>query len=41
MSEFAKSEMRREALAWGAALLIGAMPIARYLVIARGTSLFH
>jgi hypothetical protein len=38
---FARERMRREALAWGMALLIGALPVARYAVIARGGSLFH
>jgi len=41
LNRFATKQMRREALAWGAALLLGAMPVARYVVIARGGSLFH
>jgi hypothetical protein len=41
LSDFARREMRREALAWGTALLVGAMPVARYFLIAQGASLFH
>ncbi len=41
LSGFARERMRREALAWGAALLIGSLPVARYVIVARGASLFH
>jgi hypothetical protein len=38
--DFARERLRREALAWGAVILIAALPVARYLFVSGGASLF-
>lgn len=37
---FARERFRREALAWIAALVLGAIPVARYVLLSGGASLF-
>jgi hypothetical protein len=39
-ADFARERLRREAFAWTLAFLIGAVPIARYAIVAGGASLF-
>lgn len=39
--DFARSRMRREAIAWGAALALGVLPVALYTIQSPGASLFR
>jgi hypothetical protein len=39
--DFARERLRLEAWAWIAALVIGAIPVARYAIVTGGASLFH
>ena len=41
LTGFARDRLRREALAWVAALVLGALPIARYALLSGGASLFQ
>jgi hypothetical protein len=40
VEEFARHELRRGALAWVAAVALGALPIIRYAIVSGGASLF-
>jgi len=40
LNDFARDRFLREAIAWSAALLIGAMPVVRYAILTSGASLF-
>jgi hypothetical protein len=40
-ADFARERLRREALAWIAALVIGVLPVVRYAIVTGGASLFH
>jgi hypothetical protein len=41
LNDFAGGRMRRDAIAWSVAVLLGALPIARYMLVSGGASLFH
>jgi hypothetical protein len=41
LAPFARARLRREAAAWAAAIVLGALPVARYAVVSGGASLFH
>lgn len=40
LTDFAHGRLRREAIAWGAVLVLAALPIARYAIVSGGASLF-
>jgi hypothetical protein len=41
LADYARNRLRREALAWIAVLLLGALPVARYALVSGGSSLFQ